>query len=559
MKIDLKDQFVYLQQNVSTFYTGISSILGQVKEYVLNQFPRDYFKKVTVETAAAASLMSQNMQDGIMKTSYPYMNIGLTVPSTYENNTTRTLLERSELNILPNIRQNYPRVLVDPDDNFTIGYTYEWVPTTFEFRMTTDSYMSSLNLMNWVRTKFPLELPGIIGSSPLEFELPQSIVKTIAELQGYDLNTNEGIRSMDRYLMTVSRMMSLIKRKTSATTGQQSYFMTINSDITVEVTGLEAPSSIIRNAHSEGEYVVSFIVNTGAYFPVTYLMKIRRDYLISRVEMTDFKNIYSTPNQPLVDGMISITMDVDMVDARTDIRNYTYLVPETDDFGQPLLDDNGNIIYEEREATGHLASQWTFVYGSEQREAPIVKIFDLIDDPEIKRVHSFAVEHNIDLQSIFYFEGYKVAYSQDDINFIMDYENFEINIENAEFSEVLIRFYLNRAAFETLKTAMDKDSYFFNKNVISFLDVLLWDEVSNQNVKRRVLVKYFKDEKEMYDENPLKAVKIYTKYGFGYLDIKPYVEDPNRTDDIFLINLGWERDLVDGKKVPKLYEIIFSE
>ena len=60
--------------------------------------------------------------------------------------------------------------------------------------------------------------------------------------------------------------------------------------------------------------------------------------------MTDFKNIYSTPNQPLVDGMISITMDVDMVDARTDIRTYTYLIPETDDFGQPLLDDNDNII-----------------------------------------------------------------------------------------------------------------------------------------------------------------------------------------------------------------------
>ena len=84
-------------------------------------------------------------------------------------------------------------------------------------------------------------------------------------------------------------------------------------------------------------------------------------------------------------------------------------------------------------------------------------------------------------------------------------------------------------------------------------------KASNQNVKRRVLVKYFKNEKEMYDENPLKAVKIYTKYGFGYLDIKPYVEDLNRTDDIFLINLGWQRDLVDGKKVPKLYEIIFSE
>ena len=62
----------------------------------------------------------------------------------------------------------------------------------------------------------------------------------------------------------------------------------------------------------------------------------------------------------------------------------------------------------------------------------------------------------------------------------------------------------------------------------------------------------------MYDENPLKSLKIMTKYGYGYLNIRPYVEDSNRVDDIMLVVLGYETKLVDGEPVPILYEIIFS-
>jgi len=125
MQVDVNQDFVFLNQHVGTFYTGISSILGQVKDYVLEKFPTEYFKKVTVETAAAASLTSQNMQDGLVKMSYPFLNIGVTIPHEYEDKTIRTLLERTEMFIQPQIRQNYPRILIDPDDNFTIGFTYE--------------------------------------------------------------------------------------------------------------------------------------------------------------------------------------------------------------------------------------------------------------------------------------------------------------------------------------------------------------------------------------------------------------------------------------------------
>jgi hypothetical protein len=140
----------------------------------------------------------------------------------------------------------------------------------------------------------------------------------------------------------------------------------------------------------------------------------------------------------------------------------------------------------------------------------------------------------------------------------MNYEDFEINIENAEFSEVLIRFFVNRAAYDSLQEAMEKDSYFFNKNVLCFTDVILWDNVSNKNVTKRIQVNFFKDLKEMYDENPLKAVKICTKYGYGYLNIRPYVEDMSREEDIMLVCLGYESKLKNGKTVPILYEIIFS-
>lgn len=322
MQVETNNEFVYLNQHVGTFYTGISSILGQVKEYILDQFPQEYFKKVTVETAAAASLSSQNMHDGLMKMSFPFLNIGVTIPYEYDDKTTRTPLERSELFIKPNIRHNYARVLVDPDDNYTIGFTHEWVKSSYDFRITTNTFMNSIDVMNWVRTKLPLGLTGYINGVPLEFELPQSIVKTISELQGFNLKTPEGVKNLDRYLMSVGRMYSLIKRKISATTGQQSYFMSINSDIQILIDNLDAPTSVSRIGHSEGEYVVSFTVNTGAYFPVSYLMKIRKPFLVSRVEQTEFKNIYNTPNQPLVDGLISIGIQIPLVNKK-DIINYT--------------------------------------------------------------------------------------------------------------------------------------------------------------------------------------------------------------------------------------------
>jgi hypothetical protein len=198
------------------------------------------------------------------------------------------------------------------------------------------------------------------------------------------------------------------------------------------------------------------------------------------------------------------------------------------------------------------------VYGSEQTEPPVVSMFSLIDDPELKRVHAYAVEHSINLENLFHFEGYKVSHSQDDINFVMNYKDFEINIENAEFSEVLIRLFVNRASYDALQFAMENDSYFFNKNVLCFTDVILWDNTTNTNVTKKIQVNFFKDSLEMYDENPLKALKIVTKYGYGYLNIKPYVEDPNRVDDVMLVLLGYEPKLVDGKPVPILYEVIFS-
>jgi len=125
MQIETNEEFVFLNQHVGTFYTGISSILGEVKEFVLDRFPKEYFKKVIVETANAASLTSQNTEAGLITMAYPYMNIGVNIPHDYEDKTTRTLLERSELFIKPYIRQNYPRILIDPDDNFTVGFTYE--------------------------------------------------------------------------------------------------------------------------------------------------------------------------------------------------------------------------------------------------------------------------------------------------------------------------------------------------------------------------------------------------------------------------------------------------
>jgi hypothetical protein len=55
----------------------------------------------------------------------------------------------------------------------------------------------------------------------------------------------------------------------------------------------------------------------------------------------------------------------------------------------------------------------------------------------------------------------------------MDYLDFQINVENAEFSEVLIRFYVNRAAYDAIQFAMDTDTYYFNKNVLCSIDVIL--------------------------------------------------------------------------------------
>lgn len=394
--------------------------------------------------------------------------------------------------------------------------------------------MSSVNLMQWIRTKLPINyFTEYIDKVPLEFELPQTIVKTIAELQGYDLTTTEGVRDLDRYLLTVGRMNSLITRKTNATTGQQSYFMSINSDIQINIDNFESPTNTIRNNLSEGEYVTSFTVTAQAYFPVSYVMKIRKPYFISRVKRTSLEDILGLENTPLVEGLVSLQLDIDL--AKGDIINYTSTS------GQ--------------KGTGMLFNEWRFVYGSEQKEQPVVKLFDLIEDPELKKVHSYMIDNNIDVESVFHFLGYKVAFTQSDINFIMDYENFEINIENSEFSEVLIRMYVNRAGYEAILIAMESDKYYFNKNILTYIDFIIWDPETKTNVTKKARVNFFKDKNELYDENPLKALKVNTKYGPGYIDIKPYKEDSRRKKDIALVNLGYERDLKDGELVPIVYEI----
>lgn len=532
MELAGNEKYVYLTQVVPSFYVTVSSISGHIINFIKDRFPKDYFKAISFEDASTANQMLKNENSGAKKISFPNLVISTSIPTESPDSMERFNLMSSNLFMNKNLRGNYPPLLSDPEGFYNGGFSFEWRTIQLNFKIIVDTYIQNMNLVQYINSAIQLDQAGYLDNVILQFEIPKTIIKMLASLEQIDLENKEDFSELSSFLLGIGRNHSIIEKKIDATTGQATYYAGIIVSPIIYVENLDAANSIQKSNGTETEYVVSFTVRCITPIPNNFILKIDRNKIAASMNRTTFESLLNEQEIQQLNGISAIRVDIPA--NKQDVIHFKSSKNDSQEY-------IGSFVLEER-----------FTYGSNNinRIPKKIELFEYANDWHLKRVHAYCIENNIDLEQIFHIQAYKKAWKNGLTSFEINYENFEVTIDNPEFSEIIIRLFINRPSYESIIKAMKDDNFFYNSNALCHVNIQCI--INEEKTVKKVKVNFFNSKKEMFSLSYDKMLCIKTKYGLGYLNIKK-IDDISDISDKPLICLDLKEDMS-----PVLYELILE-
>ena len=108
-------------------------------------------------------------------------------------------------------------------------------------------------------------------------------------------------------------------------------------------------------------------------------------------------------------------------------------------------------------------------------------------------------------------------------------EELYIKKEWENDNDYLLEIFVNRLLYETLLKASKKDTLYPDLSILTMITLNI------NGVNHRLKVYSFKDDSELYSDDPAKSLRIMTYYGIGYIGLLPY--DPDK-DESFNVVVG---------------------
>jgi hypothetical protein len=512
MIIYTDDNDIRLVQTVASASTLISSLTGEIREYILSRFPKDFFKSIYIDTAE--TIQAQNRNDkynrSLNKLPYPTMGITpeITIDSPIEGMEKSPHLSSPNLYLRKDMKSFYKRILLDPQRKYSLYYTSDYVTINYNFKITTNKFVQNADLVMFLKSRFQQGFFQFLNGKYINTEIPKTYIKIISDIMGYNLDDTEDMIDMELYLMATGTQDDIVKRKINLMTGKTGFFVNEKSNLLTLFTDLEAPGSIIRDSMSEGEYTISFRVQVSAWLPNSFILSMDKSKFLE-LDRGMIESALNNKASEQDEGFYSLSIS-DVLLNRKESANFQ-------------MSDGSSAIFQE-------IHHMVFTYDI----STIMSVVDLTDymKEDLKQIHAYMLSKNMlisDLMRVTMFNrGGELT--QDDV--VIDYDNLLVTIKLQSAQDVSLSIYVNRLLFEAIKKAMASDEFFFNRNALSTIKVKLGDKVL------RVPVYSFENEREMYSTEISKMLRVNTIYGVGYIGLEP--DNPDNESDAYKICLGYD-------------------
>jgi hypothetical protein len=302
---------IKLVQSVASASTLISSLTGDIKEYIISKFPKNFFKSIYIDTAETVTAQNRNAKYNANLNKIQYPNMAITPQISLDNpieGTEKSPHQSSpNLYLRTNMRENYRKMMVDPEKKMQMYYTNDYITTNFNFRITTNKYIQNIDMAHYIKSNFQMGFFQFLNERYLDTEIPKSFIKIVSGALNYDINDSQQRDELRLYLISTSRREDYIKMKTNLSTGKIGFFINERANFLVLATDLDAPGSIIREQMSEGEYVINFRVQVSAWLPNAFIMSVDSDLYYS-LNPTLLREIENPTEPEQYDGFLSIPL-----------------------------------------------------------------------------------------------------------------------------------------------------------------------------------------------------------------------------------------------------------
>ena len=507
-------------QPITSASTLISSLTAQVKDYILSRFPKDLFKTVYIDTMESYS--DQKMRDkynsSADKIPYPSMSITpeITLDDPIGEMEKHLHLSSPNVYLRKDIRNTYKNLLIDPKNRVSIYYTSDYITTNFNFRITTNSFIQNADMAFFLKSKFQQGIFQFINNRHLQTEVPKTFIKILADILHLDINNSYEMDQLRLYVISTGTQDGMIEKKKNLMSGKECFFINERVNFLTVFNDLDCPTSVVREGQSEGEYTISFRLQVSTWLPNNFIMNIHKKTI------DDLRCEINTDIEEQDSGYYSMSINGNSINSKShslilkkDAIEFKDLSGKTQ-IGQLVYDN----IYT------HVADE----------PIPTIELMPSMTE-EFKKIHEYAINGNhkkIDLSSLIGFividsEGYL-----DTKYYNIDYDKLTIKVSNKLNSDIGVAMYVNRALFETLKVARDKDKFYFDDGVLT--SMIINDGCGNS----RATIYHISD--DVKDDTSL---RIQTVYGTGYLKIKA----SSAKTDSYRICVGYDGDKPIIKKL----------
>jgi hypothetical protein len=520
-----KDQ-VQLVQTITSGSTAISSLAAHAKDYILSRFRKDYFRHVQIDTATPTVMnnVNRNFNKNLNKIPYPSLMITpeLSLDTPLAGTDTDPHTSSPNRWMRRDLSSYYYKLMSDPQQKISMFYTTDTITTIFNFRIALKTFIENADLLYFLKNELYPGFFQYLNNRALNIEIPKTFIEIIATTLGYDMSNADDMERFRLYMISTSRQYDSIRKKLDMATGRYGFFLNDIVDLLVVVDGLDAPSSIIRENQTEGEYIINFRLQITAPIVNNFILSINKKKFQTLKDDVKFLNSIFEDN------------------TNGELKPTTLSIPTK-------LYKNDSIYFADNQGEEHIGINivnelLSYSANSNNTHLNLVPFLK----PKILNVHSYMKSKNLDISTL-------MSIRIIDHNGIRN--DVEVNLDTLELdltkisSDILLNIYVDRAVYETILLAQEKDINYFNDNFLTTLKIQVDDGTGNL-IDKYAIVKSFKNEQEQTTTDINKQLRVNTIYGVGYIYI---VDEDDKQASNIKVCIGEDKW---GNKIIKSFVLL---
>ncbi len=503
---------VRLVQSVASASTMISSITGEIREYILSKFPRNFFRSIYLDTAETVHAQGRNDKYNKTLNKLPFPNMSITpeisLDSPIQGMEKSQALNSPNLFLRKDLKSFYKKILLDPQKKYSVYYTSDYLTTNFNFKITTNKFVQNADLVHFIKSRFQQGFFQFLNDRYVNTEIPKTYVKIIADILGLNPDDPEDMTELELYFISTGTSDDIVRKKINLMTGKVGFFVNEKSNFLTLLEGIEAPGSIIREQMSEGEYVITFKVQVSAWVPNSFILSMDKNRFL-QLDQTTIDTSLSNSATEQDEGFYSLGLN-------------NVLMNRKDSITAQLSGGESGIFQE--------TYNMVFTYDV----ATSASVIDLTDymRPDLKQIHAYMMSKNMVISDLMRVTMFNRQGQLTNSDVVVDYENLLVTVQLSSAQDLSLSIYVNRLLFEAIKKAMERDEFFFSENALATIVV----NIDGEGL--RVPVYSFENLRDMFTTDPNKILRVNTIYGIGYVGLVD--DDPTTTaDDKYKICIGY--------------------